>query len=260
MRLFYRTIGQGPPIVILHGLFGSCDNWLTMGKNIADLGYTVYMIDQRNHGRSPHDLVFNYSVMAADLHEFISDLALQKPVLIGHSMGGKTVMQYALNYPNDFSKIAVIDIAPKFYPVHHYDILQGLNTMPIAALQNRQEADDFLATFEPKISVRQFLLKNLYRNESGLFAWRINLPVITQNIHEIGDQITGLGSVMQPALFMRGEWSSYIQDTDWDDILQLFPNATLDTIAKADHWIQAEQPVDFLESLRGFLAMVQRAI
>jgi esterase len=253
MQLFYRMVGQGPPIVILHGLFGSCDNWLTMGKNIADLGYTVYMIDQRNHGRSPHDSMFDYTQMAADLQAFISDNNIEKPILVGHSMGGKTVMQYALNYPDTFSKLVVIDIAPKFYPVHHYDILQGLNTMPLATLQSRQEADDFLAKFEPKLSVRQFLLKNLYRNDSGAFDWRINLPVITKNIHEIGEEVTGDEAVTQPTLFMRGEWSSYIQDTDWEYIQRVFPNAILDTIAAADHWVQAEQPAAFLESLQKFI-------
>jgi esterase len=253
MELFYRKTGQGSPLIILHGLFGSCDNWLTISKPIADLGFEVYMIDQRNHGRSAHSDGFNYDLLAADLMAFITQHQLQNPVLVGHSMGGKTVMQFVANYPSICSKLIVVDIAPKFYPIHHYDILDGLRAIPLASLASRNEADEILARYEPDLSVRQFLLKNLYRTEEGSFGWRINLEVLATNIHEVGVQITAKDVIQTPTLFIRGAESDYINDTDWPDVLQLFPNAMLQTIDGAGHWVQAQQPQAFVTALRLYL-------
>lgn len=169
-------------MVILHGLFGSCDNWLTISKVIAEQGFSVYAVDQRNHGRSPHAPSHTYPELAADLYEFLQQNKIENPILVGHSMGGKTVMQYAMQYPDTFRKLVVVDIAPKSYPVHHAEILKGLSAVPLTEIQNRNEAEAILSQYEPSPSVRQFLLKNLYRNEEGVFAWRINLPVIKQYI------------------------------------------------------------------------------
>ncbi len=253
MKLFYRTVGQGPPIVILHGLFGSCDNWLTMSKLIAEQGHAVYAIDQRNHGRSPRSQVFDYEAMATDLHEFIEEHNLEKPILVGHSMGGKTVMNYAVRFPDTFSKLVIVDISPKQYQVHQEKILAGLNAINLDTLPNRNEADAILSNYEPNLGVRQFLLKNLYRNDNNQFDWRINLPVIERHIVGIGAAVPALVAVSTPTLFMRGELSNYILDKDIDSLKTIFLNAQIDTIAGAGHWVQAEQPEGFLKSLLDFL-------
>lgn len=253
MQLFFRQVGTGRPMIILHGLFGSCDNWLTISKVIADQGFSVYAADQRNHGRSPHADTHSYPELADDLHDFIQQQGLNKPILVGHSMGGKTVMQYAMQYPDSFSALVVVDIAPKAYPVHHTEILKGLNAIPLADLQNRNQADEVLSRYEPSLSVRQFLLKNLYRNDNGAFAWRLNLPVIDQNIEIIGNDLVNVRTVTEPALFMRGADSRYVRDSDIPHINEIFVNAQVDTIEGAGHWVQAEQPEAFVKSLVTFL-------
>jgi pimeloyl-ACP methyl ester carboxylesterase len=254
MQLHYKTIGEGSrPLVLLHGLFGSLDNWLTLSKSIAALGYTVYLLDQRNHGRSPHSEQFGYEEMADDLAEFIEQQQLTNPVLLGHSMGGKTIMHYAITRPEaPIHKLVVVDMAPRAYAVHHSTILDGLNAIPMATLESRQQADDLLATYEPSVSVRQFLLKNLYRTESGTFAWRFNLPVLTAQIEKVGIA-TPQGSNNVPALFLRGENSSYVRNEDEALIRSLFPQAQLQTVPNAGHWIHAEQPVAFMRALESFL-------
>ena len=254
MNLFFRQTGTtGQPLLILHGIFGSSDNWLTISKSIAEQGFAVYALDQRNHGRSPHDAAFDYEHLAADLRGFIQQQNLHKPILLGHSMGGKTVMQYAMNYPETFSKLVIVDIAPKFYPVHHHEILKGLAAIPLQTLKSRPEADEILSRYEPNLGVRQFLLKNLYRSETGGFAWRINLPVIERHIQLVGNELANQRAVSEPTLFVRGENSNYVLDDDIPAILALFPNATIDTVAGAGHWVQAEQPEGFMDSLMRFL-------
>src|SRR4051812_47057527 len=163
MQLYYRELGESTPdespLIILHGLFGSSDNWLTVSKELA-LHRRVYLPDLRNHGRSPWSDEFNYEVMSADLMEFIREHRIPQPVIIGHSMGGKTAMRFAVRYSSDFSRLMVVDIAPKYYPVHHDRILAGLRSIQLNDLQNRQQADAQLANYEPDPGTRQFLLKN----------------------------------------------------------------------------------------------------
>ena len=266
MKLVFREVGNptNPPIIILHGLFGSSDNWLTISKTIAAEGYHVFSVDQRNHGQSPRDEGFDYDSMATDLHEFITEHQLEAPVLVGHSMGGKTVMQFAMNYRNSpenqlFSKVVVVDIAPKFYPVHHSDILRGLSAVDLETLTNRNVADATLSQFEPSFTVRQFLLKNLYRTGTpdrpdGRFDWRINLPVIAREIHGIGEELNHPRTVTEPTLFIRGSESGYIADSDLPGIQKLFPNSRVVTIEGAGHWVQAEKPAEFLQTLLIFIA------
>ncbi len=258
MKLFFREVGEptAPPIVILHGIFGSSDNWLTVSKTIATHGYRVFALDQRNHGQSPRSNEFGYQSMAADLHEFLIDHNLTDVVLVGHSMGGKTVMQYAMNYghgpqPARFSKLVVVDIAPKFYPIHHAGILRGLNAIDLPTLTHRSEADRILAQYEPIPAVRQFLLKNLYRIDNETFAWRLNVSVIERELRSIGQELTDTHPVLVPTLFIRGSESSYILDDDLPAIRRIFPNMTLETIVGASHWIQAEKPTEFVKALLG---------
>lgn len=254
MKLFFRQIGdEGPAIIFIHGVFGSSDNYVTISKSIAAQGYRVFSVDQRNHGQSPRSDDFDYKSMAADLYEFITDHQLDKPTLVGHSMGGKTVMQYAIDYPNTVSKLVIVDIAPKFYPVHHGDILRGLNAIPLATLKNRNEADAILSQYEPSPTVRQFLLKNLYRNAEGQFDWRINLPVIEREIHGVGEELTHGQPILEPTLFIRGSESGYIADADTPGIKRLFPNVQIETIEGAGHWVQAEKPAEFVDVLLRFV-------
>jgi len=254
MQLNYKKIGEtGKPLIILHGVFGFLDNWLTIGKTISEQGFVVYLVDQRHHGRSPHEGSLEFPTLAADLKEFLSQQNLDNPILLGHSMGGKTVMEYAVNNPDTFEKLVVVDIAPKQYPVHHTKLLKGLNALPVEEIENRQQADDFLSTYEPILAVRQFLLKNLYRKEEGGFDWRFNLPVLTSDMGKVGAEITASNPVETSTLFIRGSKSDYILDEDWDTILKIFPNAQLDTIENAGHWVQAEQPKAFVEHLLNFL-------
>lgn len=254
MKLSFRKTGEsGTPLVILHGVFGSADNWLTVAKALAER-YRVFTVDQRNHGRSPHSDEFDYEVMAADLHEFITDQGLENPVVIGHSMGGKTAMQFAMTYPAAWSKLVVVDIAPKFYPIHHDRILAGLNAIDLATLENRQQAEEILARYEDDPGTRQFLLKNLYRDTAtGRFGWRLNLDVLTRDIHLVGSELTGLRITTKPVLFLRGSESSYVLPEDERDIRRIFPNARVETIANAGHWVQADQPEAFVAAVTGFV-------
>ena len=257
MKLFYRQTGEsGTPIIILHGLFGSSDNWLTHGKILGEK-FRVYMLDARNHGQSPRSDVFDYNSMAADLKEFMDEYSIINPILIGHSMGGKTVMQFSMNYPDSFSKMIVVDIAPKFYPVHHTMILQGLASIDLKTLKSRTEANDLLKRFEENEGVRQFLLKNLWRNpeKNNEFDWRINVPIITKNIDVIGFELSNEKAVAKPVLFIRGSESNYIQPEDERKIWELFPDYELVTIEGAGHWVQADKPTEFLNVIRTALSV-----
>jgi esterase len=255
LKLNYKQISQeGQPMVILHGVFGSLDNWATVSKAIADAGYAVYLVDQRNHGRSPHSDEFTYEAMAADLAEFIEDHALAKPILVGHSMGGKTVMQYAQAYPGTYDKLVIVDIGPKSYPPHHDSLIEGLSALPLDKIEDRQHADTLFSAYESNLGVRQFLLKNLYRTDGGGYGWRFNLPVLAELQANVGQEITKQRSVTEPALFMRGALSGYVKDQDWEEIQAMFSNAELVTIQKAGHWVHAEQPKLFVETLVKFLS------
>lgn len=255
MKLYFRQVGEsGQPIIILHGIFGSSDNWLTIGKILGEKN-RIYMVDQRNHGQSPRSDVFNYEVMADDLKEFIDEHQLENPIIVGHSMGGKTVMQFAMNYPDAFAKMIVVDIAPKYYPVHHSMILQGLAAIDLPNLASRTEANEILKRFEEQEGVRQFLLKNLWRNpeKGNQFDWRINVPVIAKNIDVVGHELANEKAIQQPVLFIRGENSHYIQPEDERKIWELFPNYELVSIEGAGHWVQADQPQAFIETVNQFV-------
>lgn len=205
MTLNFRKTGTGKPLVILHGLFGSADNWMSVAKGLEE-NYTLYLLDQRNHGDSPHSDTWNYKAMAADLKEFMEAEGLQKASFLGHSMGGKTVMKFALTYPEMVEKLVVADIAPRPYPVHHQTILEALNAVDTKSLSSRKEAEDKLAEYIPERGIRQFLLKNLTRKE-GAFEWKINLPIITKQIENVGEEITA----DKPLSALHSLWEEPIQ-------------------------------------------------
>ena len=251
MQLNFRKSGSGPPLVILHGLFGSLDNWFSIAKELVD-HYTLYLVDQRNHGDSPHGSEWNYGVMVEDLRELLDAEGLDSVYLMGHSMGGKTVMNFAVAYPERVRKLIVGDIAPRHYPIHHQVILEGLNALDLSQLQSRKEADDLLAPYIPELGIRQFLLKSLGRDTNG-FAWKVNLSVITQHIEEVGKALE-VGTVFEgPTLFLGGANSSYIQEKDLSDMKRHFPNCTWVSIHNAGHWLHAEQPQAVIAEMRKFL-------
>ncbi|UZD22045.1 alpha/beta fold hydrolase [Algoriphagus halophytocola] len=251
MQLNFKKLGAGKPLIILHGLFGSADNWFSISKELKD-NYTLYLIDQRNHGDSPQSTEWNYEVMASDLKEFMDKEGLEKTYLMGHSMGGKTVMNFALKFPEKVEKLIVADIAPRYYPVHHQSILEGLNAIDLKTIQSRKEADDELAKYISEMGIRQFLLKSLGRDSDG-FIWKINLPVITEKINNVGEALPEGGSFDGPTLFLAGANSAYVQQSDLDDINTFFPNNEVEFIADAGHWLHAEQPDAVVKEVRKFL-------
>src|SRR5262249_33440560 len=184
IHLHYETYGQGHPLIILHGLFGSQENWRTLSKAFSQ-HFQVFALDQRNHGRSPHSKVFTYEAMTEDLREFMQEDALTSAYVLGHSIGGKVAMRFAVTYPDLVDKLVVVDIAPKVYPPGHNDVFAALYALNLSTLRSRQEADAALARDLPDLALRQFLLKNLEREESGIFRWRINLDGIRDNYHEM---------------------------------------------------------------------------
>ncbi|TDQ17433.1 pimeloyl-ACP methyl ester carboxylesterase [Algoriphagus boseongensis] len=251
MKLNFKKLGSGKPFVILHGLFGSADNWFSIARELEKT-YTLYLVDQRNHGDSPHSDQWNYQVMVEDLKELLDDEGLEKVFLMGHSMGGKTVMNFACTYPERVEKLIVADIAPRYYPVHHETILEGLNSIQLKEIKSRKEADDQLAKYIPDLGTRQFLLKSLARNADG-FVWKVNLPVITANIEEVGQELADWAKYLGPTLFLGGGNSKYIQQKDIEDIASHFPNYNLEFVPNAGHWLHAEQPEAVIEEVRNFL-------
>lgn len=249
--LYFRELGQGEPLIILHGLFGSSDNWLTLGRRFAE-DFKVYIIDQRNHGQSFHDNDFTYEAMARDLERFLAQQNIKQAHILGHSMGGKTAMVFASMCPDLVKKLIVADIGPQSYPVHHSTILKGLFSIPLDTLSSRKQADEQLAQFVPEMGVRQFLLKNLMRTVDG-FAWKINLPVIASQIEQIGKGLNQNTSYHQPALFIRGGRSDYIKDTDLNLIHSIFTDSEVKTIEQAGHWLHAEKPQEFYDEVINFL-------
>ena len=252
MKLFYRQSGQGSPLIILHGLFGSSDNWYTLAKVFAE-SFTVYLVDQRNHGQSHQSVEFDYKLLTEDLEEFIQEHAIQKPVIMGHSLGGKAAMNFAIKYPGQLSKLIVVDIVPKAYPVHHDAILDGLKAIPLTGLGSRNEADKILSDYVPEPAVRQFLLKNLSRKNEGGFEWKINLEAIDRNIEQMGVDLIFSGKYDGPSLFVKGKKSNYYGDDDEALIKTIFPKAefaALDT----GHWVQAEKPDEFSKLVLNYLA------
>ena len=252
MKLNYKVYGEGFPLVILHGVFGSGDNWTTLARKFGGQ-YKTIVPDLRNHGRSPHDPVFNYDAMVKDLHELVEDLKIPEFHLIGHSMGGKVAMFFAEKYPKMLRKLVVVDIAPRQYQPHHQEILAGFKQVDLANTSSRQEAEEAMATKITESDVRQFLLKNLYRTEAATFDWRVNLQAIEANIEEVGKIFSNPEPVAIPTLFIRGGRSKYIQERDEADIAKQFSQSQIETVANAGHWVHAEQPEAVFELVKDFL-------
>ncbi len=267
MELFFRQEGEGFPLVIVHGLYGSSDNWLTIGKKLS-ARFHVYMIDQRNHGQSPHSEEHSYEQMKEDLAEFFHRQNIEKAILLGHSMGGKTAMYFAADYPEKVEKLIVTDIAPKDYlqlkdesQYHlHNNILLAMREINLAQVASRSEVGDRLQEKIDHRHIVQFLLKNLHRNkETHQFEWRLNVKTLYENLDEI---IKGVNErwfadrfpiFNYPVLFIKGENSNYISEEDSSAIRTIYPEARIVTIPGAGHWLHAEQPELFLKAIEEFL-------
>lgn len=250
MKLHYREIGQGQPFVILHGLFGYSDNWQTHAKKLAEY-YRVILVDLRNHGHSDWSDDFSYSIMAQDVKELFDDLNLSKVILLGHSMGGKTSMRFAQDHEDLIEKLIVVDIGIKQYPMHHREILDGLHAIDLNVVNSRAVAENILTPYVDSFGTRQFLLKNLYWIEKGKLAWRMNLKVLEREMDEILSSLPEK-EVSIPTLFIRGAMSSYILDEDYNDIEDLFHDSQIITIDNAGHWVHAEAPEEFMNTVLTF--------
>lgn len=251
MNLFFRESGSGNPLIILHGLFGSSDNWYSLSKVFA-AHFRVFTIDQRNHGQSFHSPDHDYKLLTSDLETFVTEHQLSKPVLLGHSMGGKAVMNFAVRNPGMLSSLIVADIMPKKYPLHHDDVLTGLKSIDPAKLSSRNDADGILQQNVADAGVRQFLLKNLSRSDKSGFEWKINLPALDANIAAMAEGMVYEGQFKGPTLFIRGSRSNYYAPGDESTVAKYFPNAQWVTL-DAGHWVQAEKPQEFAEAVLNFL-------
>lgn len=254
MELYSNILGEGKPFVILHGFLGMSDNWKTLGRTFSEQGFEVHLLDQRNHGRSFHDPVFNYEVLVEDLKRYCDDKGLKDIVLLGHSMGGKTAMLFATEYPELVSKLMVADISPRFYPVHHDKILAGLDSLDFSTLSSRGEADEQLSKYVSDFGTRQFLLKNLYWVEKGQLGLRMNLEVLKDQVEEVGEALPTQAKFEGATLFLRGDKSEYISLEDESIIHRHFPNAQIKTVSNAGHWLHAENPEEFYNCVMDFVS------
>ncbi|TVR40194.1 MAG: alpha/beta fold hydrolase [Cryomorphaceae bacterium] len=240
MKLNYKKQGSGKPIIILHGLFGMLDNWQSIANQLAE-NHEVWLVDQRNHGRSPHANEHTYSLMASDLNELITNHTIDNPLLVGHSMGGKTVMWFAQKYPGVARALVVVDMGIREYPIHHDGIIDALHSLKVDKITSRNEADEQLANRISSFGIRQFLLKNLHRKKEGGFEWKFNLPVLETAMENIVEALPD-GNVEIPALFIAGGASNYITAADVPEIMAQFTNAEVEVIPDAGHWVHAEKP------------------
>ena len=266
MELFFRKMGSGPPLIIVHGLYGASDNWVTVGKALSG-NFEVYLIDQRNHGNSPHSGIHNYDVMKNDLLEFMDKYLIKKAVFLGHSMGGKTIMFFAAEHPERVNGLIVVDISPRSYKVKehepksidHITIMDTMLSVDFDVVQSRKQVENKLAETISSKRIRQFLLKNVHRTKKNQFSWKLNVQALKQNLPAIldgldpqdfmyGDPVTGF-----PVLFIKGEKSDYISEKDQEVIGIIFPYAEVVSIPKAGHWVHAEQTELFLETVLKFI-------
>lgn len=258
MKLYFQKLGKGPPMVILHGLFGSSDNWISIARKLADY-YTVYIVDQRNHGRSPHDESNTYKDMVDDLYELLVSEDIAKIHLVGHSMGGKTAMLFGSMYPVKITSLTVIDIAPDSYSdqtgrspqvLTHLDIINVMFSVHLDQGSSRTEIDKLLSYKIPDFTTRQFILKNLNRNPDNSFSWRLNLVAIKNALPQIMASIPVSISEAFPVCFVKGEYSNYLTGVHLASIKSYFPNFKLINVPGAGHWVHYDKPDLLIEVLK----------
>jgi len=255
MKLFHREYGgEGngqKALTILHGLLGSLDNWHTLSRRLGEQ-YRVFALDQRNHGQSPYSDEMSYPAMAADLAEFLDNHHLSPTALVGHSMGGKTAMEYSLRYPSRTAALVIVDIAPRSYPPYHEYIFEALFSLDLTSFKSRTEIDQALAGKISGPATRQFVMKNLKRNEDNSFRWKIHLEALHKNIDELNREIVSETPYPGPTLFIKGVRSDYILESDQADIRRMFPKAVVKSL-DTGHWVHAESPDGFYSLVVDFL-------
>jgi len=253
IKLNYQTYGEGKPVIILHGLFGSSRNWTSIAKKLSG-DFQIINVDLRNHGDSAHAETMTYPEMAEDIYQLLNERGLEQASLIGHSMGGKVAMAFALNHQIVIKNLVVLDIAPVSYCREYMQLIEALLRLPINKIKNRKQADEILQTDIPESTLRQFLLQNLVQDGNG-FRWRINLGVIKTSIEDIaGFPEAESGTIFKgPVLFLRGENSDYISSEYFSVIEKYFPKSNIHTIKNAGHWLHAEQPQEVLDKITSFL-------
>ncbi|TXF79356.1 alpha/beta fold hydrolase [Chryseobacterium sp.] len=249
----YGEEKSGTPLLVFHGLFGMLDNWGSFGKEMGEF-FPVHLIDLRNHGKSFHSEEMSHDDLAHDISHYMEAHNLQKVNLLGHSLGGKAVMQFAIKYPIKVGKLIVVDIAPKAYPPHHQGIIKALESVDFQKLTTRQEVEESLKQYIPEKSVIQFLAKSLYWTADKKLAWRFNLHTLSEKYDQFVSNAIKFGVFTGETLFIGGEKSNYILPQDEFQIKQQFPHASVVTIKNAGHWVQAENPTDFNEVVKDFLS------
>jgi esterase len=256
VNLHFKELGpahaDAPPLVMLHGLFGSSDNWLGVAPKLAQ-DFHVFLVDLRNHGLSPHCDDMTFALMAGDLAKFLDARHVDRAHVLGHSLGGKVAMQFALTQPARVDRLVVVDIAPRAYAPEHVPIFQALLALDLKQYHSRTEIEEALAPKIPDLTLRRFLLKNL-RNDGPAYKWRIPLNGIFANYPKLCEATAPVPAFTKPALFLRGGQSPYVSDADAPQIHQLFPQATIETIAPARHWVHADAPDEFVKHVSAFLA------
>ena len=250
MLLHSKIIGDSNKhILILHGFLGSGDNWISVSRKLNDIGFTIHLIDQRNHGRSFHSEKFDYELMCEDLFNYIEYYNVINPILIGHSMGGKTAMRFSLKYPELIKKLIVLDTSPREYPVLHQAIIDSLKEIDLSIYNTRNSVDDKLKESIKQKDLRNFLMKNIYRTNDGKLSFRFNLRSLSKNIGNIGKKIESDNQFNADVIFIKGENSEYINESDKESINILFPNSKFYIIPNAGHWLHVDNPNDFLSVL-----------
>jgi len=262
-KLNFKQLGEGEPMIILHGLYGSSDNWVSIARELMT-DFHVYLPDLRNHGASPHLPEHNYLVMADDLLEFMNEHQIYSSIIIGHSMGGKVAISFTAIHPERVKRLIVVDISPRTYSLdmgdqqalEHQTILETLSSINLKGIKKREEVDQLIIHRIPQPRIRQFILKNLVRAKENYFRWKLNIGVLMNSIPQVLAGLEGdkddLNEFRNPVLFIKGENSPYISDIDKTLINELFPQNQLITIANASHWVHAEQPDELIRVIKRF--------
>lgn len=251
--LYSKIIGEGRPMVILHGYLGMSDNWKTLGNDFAEAGFQVHLLDLRNHGRSFHSMDFSYTYMMQDVVDYCAHHQLENIVLIGHSMGGKVAMLTACEYPDLVEKLIVADISPREYEPHHQEIMQALNAVDFSRISSRKEVENIMSLYIKEFGVLQFLMKNVHRITPEQLGFRFNLNVFNQDDTTIGEALPDGAIFEKNTLFLKGEKSKYIQSEDEILIKKHFPNSEIKTVSAAGHWLHADNPKDFYDKTIDFV-------
>jgi len=262
MLLNHKKIGSGHALIIIHGLYGSSDNWLSIAKSLSE-NFEVFIIDQRNHGNSPHGNSHSYEDMKEDLNDFMLQQNISKAIIIGHSMGGKTAMAFAQDYKNKITSMIIVDIAPKDYnlsetlstkELSHRFIIDSIKNLNLLEFKSRTEIDLALSSKISDFKIRQFILKNLKRNSNKEFCWKLNIETISKYLPSIMGNIDFKRPINNfPILFIKGENSNYICEDDMLAIRSFFPYAELSTISNSGHWIHAEQSSALVKTINYFI-------